>query len=221
MGNSKPDKLGLFFRKFRALHYKKDEVIVRAEDNPSGVYYLIKGFTRLYALSKKGEELTLIIFKPGDFFPMMWAINKTPNAFYLEAMTPVDLWRAPREKFLNFIKGNPEVFFELTSKMLVRLGGLLSRMEYLVFGNAYAKIASILVICAERFPRQERSKVVIEVPLTHSDLASMVGVTRETVSIEIKKLEQKGLIHYQGRQIVVDKFNKLRKESLVEIFNVA
>lgn len=221
MGNSKPDKLDLFFRKFRAIHYKNGEVIIRAEDNPSGVYYLIKGFTRLYALSKKGEELTLIIFKPGDLFPIMWAINKTPNVFYLEAMTPVDLWRAPREKFLNFIKGNPEVFFELTSKMLIRLGGLLNRMEYLVFGNAYAKIASILVICAERFGRKEKNKVIIEVPLTHSDIASMVGVTRETVSIEIKKLEQKCLIHYQGRQIVVDKFNKLRKESLVEIFNVA
>lgn len=209
-------RLELFFRDFRKLHYKKGETILRAEDSPTGVYLLTKGFVRLYAVSKSGEILTLIIFKPGDFFPVMWAINNVRTDYYLEAMTNVDLWRAGQDKFVAFIKSNPEVFFELTSKILVRFGGLLKRMEYLVFGNAYAKVASIITICAERFSRSEKGKVIIEVPLTHSDLASMVGVTRETASIEIKKIEKKGLIGHQGRLIVVKNLRGLRKESLLE-----
>ena len=156
------------------------------------------------------------IRKTGDFFPVMWAVNNARTNYYLETMTNVDLWRVPQDKFLVFIKSNPEVFFELTSKILVRFGGLLKRMEYLVFGNAYAKVASIITICAERFGRREKGKVIIEVPLTHSDLASMVGVTRETASIEIKKIEKKGLIGHQGRLIVVKNLKGLRKESLLE-----
>jgi len=209
-------QLELFFRDFAQLHYKKGETILRAEDTPTGVYFLSKGFVRLYAVSQKGEELTLIIFKSGDFFPVMWAVNNARTNYYLETMTNVDLWRVPQDKFLVFIKSNPEVFFELTSKILVRFGGLLKRMEYLVFGNAYAKVASIITICAERFGRREKGKVIIEVPLTHSDLASMVGVTRETASIEIKKIEKKGLIGHQGRLIVVKNLKGLRKESLLE-----
>ena len=216
MKKTPSSQLELFFRDFAQLHYKKGETILRAEDFPTGVYFLAKGFTRLYAVSRKGEELTLIIFKPGDFFPVMWAVNNARTNYYLETMTNVDLWRVPQDKFLVFIKSNPEVFFELTSKILVRFGGLLKRMEYLVFGNAYAKVASIITICAERFGRREKGKVIIEVPLTHSDLASMVGVTRETASIEIKKIEKKGLIGHQGRLIVVKNLKGLRKESLLE-----
>ena len=216
MKKTPSSQLELFFRDFAQLHYKKGETILRAEDFPTGVYFLAKGFTRLYAVSRKGEELTLIIFKPGDFFPVMWAVNNARTNYYLEAMTNVDIWRVPQDKFLVFIKSNPEVFFELTSKILVRFGGLLKRMEYLVFGNAYAKVASIITICAERFGRREKGKVIIEVPLTHSDLASMVGVTRETASIEIKKIEKKGLIGHQGRLIVVKNLKGLRKESLLE-----
>src|SRR3989344_8590963 len=103
MGSSVP-RLDLFFAKFKPLHYKKGETILRAGDPPAGVLYLKKGFIRLYSISRKGEELTLIIFKQGDFFPVMWAVNNVRTSYYLEAMTNVDLWRVPQDKFLDFIK---------------------------------------------------------------------------------------------------------------------
>lgn len=216
------DKLESFFKRFRHFHYKKDETLLHAGDEPSGVFYLSKGFVRLYSISKDGEELSLIIFKPGDFFPMIWAINKTVVNYYLETMTPVELYRTSREEFRKFIKGedggdkNVDVLYEITSKIVVRLGGLLSRMEYLAFGNAYQKVASILHICAERFGESVDGSITIQVPLTHKDIASLVGVTRETASIEVKKLERKGLISFHGRHIVVKNLSNLRRESLLE-----
>lgn len=208
------DKLGLFFVGAKTLRYKKGEIILRAHDNPAGIFYLKEGFVRLYSISETGEELTLIIFKPQDPFPITWVINDTPNEYWLDAMTACELARAPREQFREFIKSNPDVLLELTSKMLVRLGGLLRRMEYLVFGNAYQKIASIILICAERFGRPTTDGVVVGVPLTHKDIASLVGITRETASLEIKKLEKKGLISYKGRLLVVNDAASLAKDSL-------
>lgn len=209
-------KLAQFFAGFRKYHYKKGETIIRADEEPPGVFYLERGYVRLYSLSSEGEELTLIIFKPEDFFPVMWAVNGTPNTYYVEAMTAAELYRAPREEFLSFIKQNSDVEFELMSRILVRLGGLLSRMEYLVFGNAHQKVASIIHICAERFGEKNEDGIVIQVPLTHKDIANLVGVTRETASIEIKKLERKSLIVFHGRHIIVKGLPNLRKESLVE-----
>lgn len=210
------EKLGNFFSQFKLLHYKRRETILRADDIPPGVFYLKKGYVRLYSLSSEGEELTLIIFKPEDFFPMMWAINNINTPYYLETITAVELWRAPREEFVKFIKSNPDILFELISRMLVRFGGVLRRMEYLTFGNAHAQVASIVLICAERFGRQEGSNTIIQVPLTHKNIGNLVGVTRETTSLEIKKLEKKGLIGYQGRHIVVKNIQRLKKESLFE-----
>ena len=189
---------------------------MRAGDIPLGVFYLKRGFVRVYSISKVGEELTLIIFKRGDFFPLVWAINNAVVDYYVEAMTACELARVPREEFVKFVKENPDVNFELTSRMLLRFLGLMRRMEYLVFGNANNKVASILLICAERFGKKAGLQIIIEVPLTHSDIASLVGLTRETASIEMKKLENKGLIAYRGHLLVVKNLRRLRRQSLLD-----
>lgn len=209
-------KFSEFFSKYRLLQYHKGEVILRAKDEPRGVCYLTSGFAKLYSIAKTGQEFTLIIFRPGDLFPIMWAINNTPNDYFLGAQTAVSLRRAPREDFLEFVKNDPDVFFELTSRMLMRFGGLLTRMEYLVFGNAYNKVASILLICAQRFGEKLGQSVVIGVPLTHGDIANLVGMTRETVSIEMKKMEKEGIIGYLRRLIIIKNMRRLKKESLLE-----
>lgn len=209
-------ELGDFFGKKKVIHYKKGETILRPGDTPQGVYFLNKGYVRLYSISESGEELTLIIFKPYDFFPMMWAINGAANENHLEAITDVQLYRSPREDFLRFLADNPYVFLDLTSLILIRMGGILRRLEYMAFGNAYQKVASILMICAERFGIKQSNGMLIDVPLTHKDLAMLVGMTRETVSIEIKKLEREGIVAYSKKQILVKDMRKLRYVSLLE-----
>ncbi len=189
---------------------------MRAGDPPLGVFYLKRGFVRVYSISKNGEELTLIIFKAGDFFPIIWAVGSAQNEYFVEAMTTCELVRVPREEFVSFVKSNSDINFDLTRRTSVRLGGLMRRMEYLVFGNANNKVASILLICAERFGKQEGDKVTIEVPLTHSDIASLVGLTRETASIEMKKLEKSGLIGYHGRLVTVLNLKGLKRQSMLD-----
>lgn len=210
------DKIHKFFSGFKKLSFKKGETILRAEEKPSGVLYLKKGYTRLYSLSKDAQELTLIIFKAADVFPLMWTINDTPNAYYMEAITATELHQAPKEEFLNFIKNNNEVLFELTSRILKRFGGILNRMEYAIFGHARNKVASIILICAERFGAKIGRDIIIQVPLTHQDIANLIGVARETVSIEIERLQKKGLIDHQGKYFVIKNFYQLKKESVLE-----
>ncbi len=209
-------KLNNFFSKYKKYSYKKGEVILRGGDAPQGVYFIDKGYVRDYSISKDGEELTLIIFKPKDFFPMQWVFNNKINQHGFEAMTTVDLWRCPKEDFINFIKENPEIFFELTSHITLRLSGIMQRMEYLVFGNAHEKVASILMICVERFGEKKGKQILIPISLTHRDLAMLIGMTRETVSIEVKKLERKGIIGYKKHLIVVKNVKKLQIASLID-----
>lgn len=215
--NDAASKLNNFLSGFKLFHYKKGEIILRAGDTPQGILYIKKGYVKDYSISKEGEELTLIIFKPEDFFPMQWAINNIPNTHYFEAMSAAEIWRIPKDEFILFIKENPSVFFELTSHIILRLGGVLQRMEYLAFGNAYQKVASILMICADRFGEKERKGTVIQVILTHKDIANLLGITRETVSVEVKKLERKKIIGYRGRLIVIKDIKGLNKESLLDV----
>ncbi len=209
-------KLENFFSQYKLFKYKKGEAVLRSGDTPQGVYLVKKGYIKLYSICREGAELDLIIFKTDDFFPVTWVFNDKLREEHLEAMTESEVWRAPKDKFVDFIKANPDVLFELTSRILGRLDGLLQRMEHLVFGNAYEKVASILVICSERFGEKEKNRIVIQVPLTHKDIANLAGVVRETASIELKKLERKGIIMHSGGSLIVRNMRELVKESLLD-----
>lgn len=209
-------RLEIFFSKWKKLSFKKGETILRAQDEPRGVLYLKKGYTRLYSVSKNAQELTLIVFKPEDFFPIMWAINGAPHTYYMDAMTPVEVYQTPREEFLKFIKNDSELLFEINSRILIRLGGLLKRMEHAMFGNAYSKVASIIVIFVERHGLQDKKGIIIQLPTTHQDIAKLLGIARETVSIEVKKMQKKGLIEYRGRHLIVKDLKQLIEESSID-----
>jgi CRP-like cAMP-binding protein len=207
-------KLDAFFAKTKLQYHKKKTLILHPNDTPSNVFYLKKGYVRVYRISEEGEELTLTILKPGDFFPLTYGINNVKNPYYLEAITALELWRVPQEQFLQFVKSDPEVLYELTTRILVRFDGVLSRMGYLVFSNAYIKVATTLLICAKRFGEQVGDDIVVKVPLTHRDIATIVGITRETTSLEMKKLEKQGFLGRQGRLYTVKNIKQFEEEIL-------
>ncbi len=210
-------KINEFFARHKLLKYKKREVVLRAGDIPSGIFYLRKGFIRQYVISRDGEEFTAIIYKPGDLFPLLWALNERISNRTFEAMTAVELSRAPIDKFITFIKSEPTVLYRVTSRILNRVNALSERMEYLVLGNAYQRVASLIWIFASRFGEKVASSILVPLPLTHKDIASLIGITRETTSIELKKLEKKNIIGYKGRMILVKKIDMLRELSLLPL----
>lgn len=189
---------------------------MRAGDLPQGIYYLKKGFAKLSSVSSEGKELTLVIYKSGDFFPVVWTFfGKSPSIYSLEALTECKIARAQREIFMDFIMNNPDVFLEVTKHIITRFQVALKRMEYLTFGTASAKVASILLICGRDFGREINRQIEIQIPLTHRDIANLVGVTRETISVELKKFDRRGLIDYNQKLIIIKNKEGLEKEAIL------
>lgn len=220
MDKSLKNKLEQFFQKFTSLSFKKNDIILCAGDTPAGIYYLKKGLVRQYVISKKGEILVLHIFRPGTFFLMMWAINNTPNTYYFDALTPVEVWRAPLSDVREFIKGNPDLLFDLTSRLLQGLDGLLKRFEYLVFDPAYAKVALLLSYFANNFGEKNGDGISIKLPITHKEIASWIGTTRETASLQIEDLKRRGFITNKGRVLIVKDLAKLEQQSHIDTQNI-
>ena len=205
-------KLDEFFSKYRTQKYKKGEILIRAGDDPSGVFYLKSGRVREYAISKRGEEVVINIFKPGAFFPMSWAINRTPNIYFFEAMEEVDLVRAPADEVVEFVKNEPGLVFDLLRRVYLGTDGLLSRMAYLMSGNAYERLVAELIITAKRFGTRRNNEVIIQT--SEKDLAAQTGITRETISREIKILKDRKLISFNKKQLGIVDITKLEEELL-------
>jgi CRP-like cAMP-binding protein len=204
-------KLEAFFTQFKLQKYRKGEILVRADDTPPGIFYLTEGQVRMYLITNKGDEIVLNIFKPISFFPMSWAINETKNIYYYEAMTEVTLWRAPKEEVITFLKSNPDVLYNLLSRVYRGVDGVMSRMAHLMSASAYGRLVTELLITAKRFGKKSDSNA-ITLTISEKELGTQTGLTRETVSREMKILKDKDIVMLQKNLLTIKDLKLLEDE---------
>lgn len=143
---------------------------------------------------------------------MVWAINGTPNVYYFEALTAVVVGRAPKDEVVNFIKDKPEIIFELMSEVLEDYAETLLRVEHLVFSDAYRRVISILIYIAKHFGEKTSEGTIVDHRFNQQDIATLVGIARETASIELAKIEKKKLIKNINHSMLFTNLNKLEQE---------
>ena len=205
-------KTDAFFQQFPPVNLKKGETVVEADRDLNEVYYLKKGFIREYTFSSQGVELTLHVFAPGSYFPMVDVLAGVKNRYYYETLTPVELYITSIEKMLKFFRGEPDLVLDLTRRLLLGLDKLLTRIEFLVFGKAETRVVSALLFLARHFGRQKNKEVQIQYLFTHKDIASFAGISRETASREIEKLVRKKVIEYKNHLLLINNLETLKKQ---------
>lgn len=210
-------KIKNFFESFgNTKNYRKNDTILRSDEEPIGVYFLSAGYVRFYSITEDGRELTLNIFKPGTFFPMLWALGEMDNMFFFESITPAKVYIAPKDKFLSFLDQNQDIFKDLNKRLLVGLNALIIRMQYLLLLDASQKVKSVFIMLARRFADgRGRKNIRIDFPLTHKEISNLCCLTRETTSLEVKKLEKKGIIKRDKQFYIISDIDKLEKEARI------
>ncbi len=210
------EKLREFFSSSKILTYKRGEIILRSDDSPQGIIFLEDGYVKMNTIFPDGRELTLNIFKPQTYFPMTWAIADIPNTYFYQAMTNLKIRRMPKNLFLEFMDKNPDVLRELTTRILIGLDGLLTNIRYILSGSSRYRVAAAILLCARRFGKKTgANSVSVMLPLTHQDIGNIAGITRETATIAIDKLQKQGLITHHYRHLIVNKFDELTRVSLL------
>lgn len=199
-----------FFSGYRTKRIKKGQIIIYAGDTPAGVYHIQSGKVRQYDINYRGDEIVVNVFKSPAFFPMSWAINRGENRYFFEAMTDVELQLAPADDVVDFLKAEPEVMYNLLSRLYSGVDGLQRRMAHLMGGSARSRVLFELIVECVRFgtPQEDGSYVL---SVNGSELAKSSGLTRETTNRELSKLKTHGLITHQGKSLVVKNMKELQE----------
>lgn len=204
-------KIEAFFAQYRLRTYPKGQVLLLGGETTGYVYYLIKGQVKVYDVTYRGEEIILNIFKPPAFFPMAMAIDMTlSNPYVYEAETTVDLRQAPAEDVVAFVKSDPDVMYELLRRMYLGVEGLIGRISVLMGGSARSRLIYELMFEAQRFGNHHTDDTYT-LSVTEKTLASRAGLSRETVSREIRKLRHAGLIETSPRSILIKDLQQLEE----------
>src|SRR4030042_4570342 len=180
MNNKIGSILDKYFSKYKLITIGKNSTIIFSSDDPTGVYYLRKGYIKMNTITKDGNELTLNIYKPGTFFPMFWAIGDVPNQYSFQTMTQVSLNKATKREFIEFLRSNPTVLFDLIQRILRGTDGLITNIRHFLVGSSNHRVASTILMAAKRFGKKtNKGKIIISLSLTHQDIADLAGMAKE------------------------------------------
>jgi CRP/FNR family transcriptional regulator len=202
--------INLFRAKGKRFSYAKGEFIIRPGDVPSGVFFIESGLVKAYDITKYGEENLLIIRKPGEIFPLIWAITGQGRYVIYESLAPTIVWRTERETFVRAVREHPDIIFPFLDTILEMYRMHSERILNLEYRSVRERLISFLLIMAQRFGETSDGGIRLNVPLRHQDIASSINSSRETTSRAMVMLERKGLLKSDQTYITLKDIKKLR-----------
>lgn len=182
--------------------YAAGSIIIFANQEPTGVFLLEQGVIEQYDITPEGNKITINTFREGAFLPMSWAINNTANEYFYAAASDVILRQVPAETATAFLQENPDVLYDLLSRVYRGTDALLRRLVVMASGEASSRLMYELLIEAYRFGHS-LDKSRCEITMKRTSLAERSGLARETVSRELHKLEREGLVACAHQRIIV------------------
>jgi len=187
--------------------FKDKSPIIYQGEVPRSGFFLKKGLVKVYNLHSSGNEQILRFYGPGDFFPLPWLYGKaTTEFYYYEAAEDCEVVSITRNDVTDIIERDPSLKHLLFESLLHDQAALSLRIISLEQPRATEKLAFTFYYLLHRHAMHiGNNKYTIQMNLTHITLANLVGLTRETITMEINKLKRKGAISYNKKIYTVDK----------------
>ena len=194
---------------------KKGEALFRKGDEGNSLYIVKSGRIKIVLPSDAGDEVSPAILSEGDFFGEMALLDGMPRSADAIALEPTELFALNRSDFLSFLLNNEKAIQSIFSNLSMRLRKTDDLLEDVCFLTISTRLAKKLVELAEVHGSQDEAKGIIQIDLrlTQRDLASMVGVTRESINKELRVLREKGLIGTEGNAIQILDMIRLKRRA--------
>ncbi len=199
------DELRKFISQHPIKKFERDQVILCQGDSPTVVYVVRKGFMKGYDINSQGVEQLVWFGAPGDICPIIWLFSSTDSLpLFFSSFSRVEAHVISKQSLLDFLEKHPRALLALTKRLARLTTDLVTRLNAVEKPKAEEKIAYTLAFFSDRFAESKRNSVrKISLPFTQQDLASLLGLTRETVAKELKRLKEQKYINYNRWRFVV------------------
>lgn len=201
--------LKLYFSKYPKLNFKKGETILHPQETSYNIFCIKSGLLRIFTINSEGKEVTIILLPPFPEYELILGIGGLIEKYYIEAITPVELFRVPSSEFMVFLTKNPLVHVTLAKTLSFLIKKLFEQIEMLKESNAIELLSEIIYYFGKFNGEEIDGKTKINVKITHQDFADITGLTRETITSQINKLQKYKKIKLQDGHIVINNLNNL------------
>lgn len=175
----------------------RGELLFSEGEEATGFYVVLAGRVKVYKLSPEGKERILHMIQPGQTFADAAIFGKGFYPAYAQPTEKSLLLFIPKKAFLDLLKSHAQMSINMIAGLSRFLRQFTTQIEELTFKDVPARLARALLEMDQRQTGQ------IELAMSKSQLASNLGTVSETLSRTLRKFQDDGLIHVDGKSIAI------------------
>lgn len=179
--------------------YPAHSIVIREGELSDSLYLILYGRAKVYVSNAEGAEAILNMLGPGDFFGEMALLDNAPRSASVMTLEPTRVSIISKQAFRDCLARQPDIAYNLIRALNQRVRMLTENVKNLALLDVYGRVARTLLSVAIK----DGERFIVDPKLTHQDIASMVGASREMVSRVLKDMAAKRYIQTQGRRIIL------------------
>jgi len=199
-------------RTLRGRRFRRGEVLFHEGDPGDALFVVASGAVKVVVPSEEGEEAILATLRRGDFLGELALLDGAPRSASAIALEPTEALALPRDQFLALVAREAPIRDALLASLSTELRRLTTHVAELHFldltGRLAARLASLARTHGERLAD---GSIRLDAPLTQSDIAAMIGATRQSVNKLLGEFEADGLLRIERDSIYVPNLERLAR----------
>jgi CRP/FNR family transcriptional regulator len=183
------------------------------EGDPGEEFYLIKsGVVKIYRIDD-AKEIILSLFRDGDFFGEMSLINESlTRSATVETLEATTVYSLKRSVFIQFMERSPKLIIKLLEATMERLRKANEQIYDLTFLDVRSRILKTIIRLSLEYGTATEEGILIDMKLTHQQLANLVGTVRESVTKVLLELQTERMIEIRQKRIILKNMDALKDE---------
>ncbi len=210
-----PDEVEQVERLITKRRFSKDQIVLFEEDTANYMYLVYSGKVRVVKMNEEGREQIITIHKKGDFFGEMALLDGKTSPATVIAHEDAVIGLLSKNDFELYLLSHETIRRKIIDLLCSRLRDSWAMIKILSFDNAEHRVMAVLDRLQELYGVVDDRGVIINVKLTHQQIANYASVARETMTRVLNKLEKEAVIQ------VLDNKSILLTKSFYEKFKLA
>lgn len=196
--------------------YRRGTYLFHQGDDAADVFFLWKGRVEITSVSITGQRQLHTALEPPQLFGELGVLGGMPRTATAIALEDSTVWFAPGEVFLGFLVAHPDAVRALMRALARQVQAHEAFVEDLLFLDLKGRVAKrLLQLVSPSLDELPQDGVVLPSVVTHADLASLSGGSRENVTRILSEFQRRGLVERRERRYVLKNVAGLRRLAAV------
>ncbi|HJT26089.1 MAG TPA: Crp/Fnr family transcriptional regulator [Pyrinomonadaceae bacterium] len=194
----------------RSMRKARGEFIYMPGDRADFVYILKRGRVKLSVLSESGKEIAIDIIQPGEIFGEFALVDESQRSNMTQALDDVLMWVFSKHDFTRLLTSLPMLALSYIKLVGDRRRRMEKKLSDITSKPVSGRICELLHELSTSSVEFETVGTDYIVPLTHQDVASLIGAARQTTTTVLNDLERRGIIELGRGWIRVKRLKELQ-----------